>query len=153
RVSDREDGSLGSGRIPARRVAVRAQYLPDGSEGRAGASPADQGRQLIEGGDCLSCHQLSRKSIGPAYRDVARKSPLTTRRARGLARRFAKADPACGGRSRCRRIPRSAPSRPPRWWRTSGVSPTRRKYPRPPLSPCVAPTRLPRARVTARAEW
>jgi len=75
RVSDREDGSLRSGRIPPRRVAVRAQYLPDGSEGRAGAgaSPADQGRQLIEGGDCLSCHQLSRKSIGPAYRDVARK--------------------------------------------------------------------------------
>ena len=70
RVSDREDGSLRSGRIPARRVAVRAQYLPDGSEA---ASPTDQGRQLIEGGDCLSCHQLNRKSIGPPYRDVARK--------------------------------------------------------------------------------
>jgi cytochrome c len=71
RVSDREDGTLRSSRIPARRVTVRAQYLPDGSA--AGASPADQGRQLIEAGDCLSCHQLNRKSIGPAYRDVARK--------------------------------------------------------------------------------
>ena len=70
RVSDREDGTLRSGRIPPRRVAVRAQYLPNGSEA---ASPADQGRQLIEAGDCLSCHQLNRKSIGPAYQGVARK--------------------------------------------------------------------------------
>ena len=70
RVSDREDGTLRSGKIPARRVAVRAQYLPNGPET---ASPADQGRQLVEAGDCLSCHQLNRKSIGPAYRDVARK--------------------------------------------------------------------------------
>ena len=80
RVTDREDGTLRSGRIPARRVAVSAQYLKDGG-GTAGtggtggpaASPVDQGRLLIEGGDCLSCHQLNRKSIGPAYRDVARK--------------------------------------------------------------------------------
>ena len=70
RVTDREDGTLRSGRIPPRRVAVRAQYLPDGS---AMASPADQGRQLVEAGDCLSCHQLNRKSIGPAYQGVARK--------------------------------------------------------------------------------
>jgi len=70
RVSDREDGTLGNGRIPARRVAVRAQYMPDGSEV---ASPADQGRQLVKAGDCLSCHQLNRKSIGPAYQAVARK--------------------------------------------------------------------------------
>jgi cytochrome c len=72
RVSDREDGTLragGGGRIPARRVGVHAQYLPDGP----GESVVDQGQQLIDGGDCLSCHQLNRKSIGPAYRDVARK--------------------------------------------------------------------------------
>ncbi|MFN2572275.1 MAG: PQQ-dependent sugar dehydrogenase, partial [Gemmatimonadales bacterium] len=71
RVADREDGTLRSGKIPARRVAVSAQYLKDGAG--PSASPAAQGWQLIEGGDCLSCHQLNRKSIGPAYRDVARK--------------------------------------------------------------------------------
>src|SRR6267378_2683106 len=43
RVTDREDGTLRSGRIPPRRVAVRARYLADGSEA---ASPVDQGRQL-----------------------------------------------------------------------------------------------------------
>jgi len=31
------------------------------------------GKRLVEGGDCLACHQLNRKSIGPAYMDVARK--------------------------------------------------------------------------------
>ena len=71
RVTDREDGTLRSGRISARRVAVSAQYLKDGA-GPA-ANPIDQGRQLVEAGDCLSCHQLNRKSIGPPYRDVARK--------------------------------------------------------------------------------
>ena len=69
RVTDREDGTSRSGRIPARRVAVHAQYLSNGP----GASPVDQGQQLIAAGDCLSCHQVNRKSIGPAYRDVARK--------------------------------------------------------------------------------
>ncbi|MEA2762749.1 MAG: cytochrome c [Gemmatimonadaceae bacterium] len=80
RVTDREDGSLASRTIPARRVNVTAQYLKDGV-GSSGpvtgpASSIDAhatGRKLIEGSDCLSCHQLNRKSIGPAYIDVARK--------------------------------------------------------------------------------
>ena len=86
RVTDREDGTLRSGRIPTRRVAVRADYLPDGS-GEA-ASPADQGRQLLEGSDCLSCHQLNRKSIGPAYRDVARKYRADTSATARLSRKI-----------------------------------------------------------------
>jgi cytochrome c len=80
RVTDREDGSLRSGTIPARRVSVSAQYMKDGlsSSGAAtalGSSERAQptGRTLIEGSDCLSCHQFNRKSIGPAYVDVARK--------------------------------------------------------------------------------
>jgi cytochrome c len=80
RVTDREDGSLARGTIPARRVRVTAQYQKSGnaatdttnataSNGNANAA----GRKLIEGSDCLSCHQFTRKSIGPAYIDVARK--------------------------------------------------------------------------------
>src|SRR2546423_10131827 len=83
RVTDREDGTLRSGRIPARRVHVRAQYLKDG----LAANPVDQGRRLIEASDCLSCHQVNRKSIGPAYSDVARKYHSdTTARARLIKR-------------------------------------------------------------------
>jgi cytochrome c len=80
RVTDREDGSLRSGSIPASRVGVTAQYLKDGvaSGGaatvpRSSGSAPTTGRRLIEGSDCLSCHQWNRKSIGPAYMDVARK--------------------------------------------------------------------------------
>jgi len=69
RVTDREDGSLRGGTIPAGRVSVSGQYLKDGSASSAVAT----GRRLIEGSDCLSCHQFNRKSIGPAYVDVARK--------------------------------------------------------------------------------
>jgi cytochrome c len=76
RVTDREDGSLRSGTIPARRVNVTARYLKEGAPPGGTVSAVrsiDTGRRLIEGSDCLSCHQLNRKSIGPAYIDVARK--------------------------------------------------------------------------------
>jgi cytochrome c len=71
RVTDREDGSLRSGSIPASRVSVSAQYLKEGLSSSGGAPTT--GRTLIEGGDCLSCHQWNRKSIGPSYVDVAKK--------------------------------------------------------------------------------
>ena len=80
RVTDREDGSLQNGSIPARGVSVTAQYSKDGvpstgaaTAARSGESAQATGRRLIEGSDCLSCHQLNKKSIGPAYMDVARK--------------------------------------------------------------------------------
>jgi cytochrome c len=71
RVTDREDGSLRSGSIPASRVSVSAQYLKERLSS-SGSAPAT-GRTLIEGSDCLSCHQWNRKSIGPSYVDVAQK--------------------------------------------------------------------------------
>ncbi|MEO5904715.1 MAG: ThuA domain-containing protein [Gemmatimonadaceae bacterium] len=86
RVTDREDGSLQSGSIPAPRVSVTAQYVKDGlpSNGattvlRSSDTAVQRlvahatGKRLVEGGDCLACHQLNSKSIGPAYLDVARK--------------------------------------------------------------------------------
>ena len=83
RVTDREDGSLRSGTIPAGRVIVTAQYLKDGVQWSEPATtaarsseiaqPPATGRRLIEGSDCLACHQFNKKSIGPAYMDVARK--------------------------------------------------------------------------------
>jgi len=84
RVTDREDGSLRSGKIAARRVAVSAQYLEKG----AASSPAERGRQLLEAGDCLSCHQVSRKSIGPDYIDVARKYQSDSTATARLARKI-----------------------------------------------------------------
>ena len=80
RVADREDGSLQSGRIPASRVVVTAQYHKEGvAPAQAGqrAAPApplyETGRRLIESGTCLSCHQFDKPSVGPAYTAVARR--------------------------------------------------------------------------------
>ena len=90
RVTDREDGSLGSGTIPASRVSVTAQYVKEGATSSGAASVNETGRRLIEGSDCLSCHQLNRKSIGPAYVDVARKykdSTVTARLVRKIRER------------------------------------------------------------------
>jgi cytochrome c len=87
RVTDREDGSLQSGTIPARRVNVTAQYLKDGSPSGGAVTVQEAGRRLMEGSDCLSCHQLNAKSIGPAYVDVARKykdSAVTARLVRKI---------------------------------------------------------------------
>ena len=39
----------------------------------ANASPEDQGLKLIEGTDCLSCHKVDAKLVGPSYQDIAAK--------------------------------------------------------------------------------
>jgi cytochrome c len=80
RVTDKEDGTLDSG-IEAGRVAVTAEYLKDGPPApdtasghrSAPASPHAAGKALVEGGTCLACHQVDRKSIGPMYNEVAAK--------------------------------------------------------------------------------
>lgn len=39
----------------------------------AAAKPEDEGKALVEGADCLSCHKVDSKLVGPAYIDVAKK--------------------------------------------------------------------------------
>ena len=45
----------------------------DTSSATAAAKPEDEGKALIEGADCLSCHKVDSKLVGPAYIDVAKK--------------------------------------------------------------------------------
>ncbi|OJW76276.1 ThuA domain-containing protein [Spirosoma sp. 48-14] len=81
KVSDKEDGTLGKG-IDPEQVAVNIDYLPEGFDKVAiaqGHRSADAGallatgKKLIEGSDCKACHSINKKSIGPAYADVAKK--------------------------------------------------------------------------------
>lgn len=37
------------------------------------AAPEAEGKALVEGSDCLSCHKVDAKLIGPSYQDVAAK--------------------------------------------------------------------------------
>ncbi len=78
-VNDAEDGSLENG-ITADRVAFTVDYLPEGydqvaiAQGHrtadAGATTS-RGETLIGESDCLSCHKVAEKSIGPNYREIA----------------------------------------------------------------------------------
>src|SRR3954468_24677245 len=86
RVTDREDGSLRSGTIPASRVTVGVQNLKQWSP--SSESALATGRKLIESNDCLSCHQFNRKNIGPAYVDVARKYHDDSTATRRLVRKI-----------------------------------------------------------------
>ena len=39
----------------------------------AGAADAAQAEALAKKHNCLACHQLDKKSVGPAYKDIAKK--------------------------------------------------------------------------------
>lgn len=82
-VNDAEDGSTGNG-ILADEVAVTFDYVPAGYDPidmAANHATADEmasfavGRSLIEGSDCISCHQFDAKSIGPSYKAVSERYP------------------------------------------------------------------------------
>ncbi len=80
-VTDKEDGSLNNG-INPEQVSVSIDYLAEGFDQiqiAQGHRAADEsalyaaGKKLIDGSDCMACHKLTEKSIGPAYQDVAAK--------------------------------------------------------------------------------
>jgi cytochrome c len=95
RVTDREDGSLENRRIAASRVTVTAEYRKEGLVRSEAAQPSpataaspDAGKGLIERGTCLSCHQLTRTSVGPSYSAVARRYRGDSTAARRLIRKI-----------------------------------------------------------------
>ncbi len=50
--------------------------LPEPTEqtaATAAATPEEEGKALIAGSDCLTCHKENEKLIGPSYQDVATK--------------------------------------------------------------------------------
>ncbi|MFN8581986.1 MAG: PQQ-dependent sugar dehydrogenase [Gemmatimonadaceae bacterium] len=92
RVTDREDGTLANGRIRPTRVRVTAEYMkeaPSTTTGSAGGAltPRAEGKAIIEGSDCLSCHKIDATSIGPAYVKVAERYRDDTTAAARLAKK------------------------------------------------------------------
>ncbi|PHN02586.1 PQQ-dependent sugar dehydrogenase [Flavilitoribacter nigricans] len=80
-VQDQEDGSLASG-IQSDEVAVNFDYAPEGFDPIEIAQnhrstdewvTFSRGKTLISESDCLSCHRVDVKSIGPSYLEVAAK--------------------------------------------------------------------------------
>eukprot|EP01098_Paradermamoeba_levis_P000836 TRINITY_DN10970_c0_g1_i1.p1 TRINITY_DN10970_c0_g1~~TRINITY_DN10970_c0_g1_i1.p1 ORF type:complete len:382 (+),score=-14.31 TRINITY_DN10970_c0_g1_i1:135-1148(+) len=93
-VSDKEDGSLAAsgatpGRILAKQVMVKASYQDEASAQNASeaghkfseATYLGAGQVLMEKSDCKACHFTDKKSVGPAFVEVAK--TLQKRRQRG----------------------------------------------------------------------
>ena len=85
-VTDKEDGSLAasgvaSGKILPKQVVVRATYQDEtasANESQGGhkfseATYLGAGKTLLEKSDCNSCHFVDKKSVGPAFVDVAKR--------------------------------------------------------------------------------
>ncbi|GAB3908801.1 hypothetical protein GCM10028803_45130 [Larkinella knui] len=95
KVQDQEDGSLANGKIKPGEVAVTVDYLAEGydlaaiAQGHRSADASAQvvkGIKLMEANDCKACHSMEKKSVGPAYQQVALKYKGET----GAAERLAK---------------------------------------------------------------
>ena len=61
-------------------LAVPGKKLPPAA--KAGPTAADKvaieaGKQLLTTSDCLTCHKVQEKLVGPAYEEVARKYPVS----------------------------------------------------------------------------
>ncbi|MEI9918382.1 MAG: PQQ-dependent sugar dehydrogenase [Bacteroidota bacterium] len=81
-VSDKEDGTLSGGTIKADEVSINFDYAPEGFDPIEIMSERvttdewtefNTGLRLIKASDCKSCHMMDKKSVGPAYLDVAAK--------------------------------------------------------------------------------
>ncbi|UWX54514.1 PKD domain-containing protein [Maribacter litopenaei] len=82
KVADKEDGSVTDGGIKEEEVAVNFDYAPEGFDPIEIAQnhvstdewiTLSKGKSLIDGSDCLSCHRVDIRSIGPSYQEVAAK--------------------------------------------------------------------------------
>jgi cytochrome c len=54
-------------------TAVRSTLLAALALGLAAAAPARADEALAKKHNCLACHQIDKKSVGPAYKDIAKK--------------------------------------------------------------------------------
>ncbi|GAB3950777.1 hypothetical protein GCM10028805_29510 [Spirosoma harenae] len=80
-VSDKEDGTLVGGKILPKQVTVRATYQDESntqSSSEAGhkfseATYLGTGKVLMEKSDCKACHFTDKKSVGPAFIEVAKR--------------------------------------------------------------------------------
>lgn len=60
------------------------------AEGSAPSGAYEKGAQLISESDCLTCHKVNDKLIGPAYKDIAKKYSKTDKDVAYLAGKIIK---------------------------------------------------------------
>ena len=53
-------------------------------------TPLEEGKSLVEGADCLGCHKMDEKMIGPSYKEVSEKYENTPENVEMLAEKIIK---------------------------------------------------------------
>ncbi|MFN3020703.1 c-type cytochrome [Chryseobacterium sp. TY3] len=59
--------------VPQQDSNVMLEEPTEKAEAAVALSPEEEGKKLVEGTDCLSCHKIDSKLVGPSYHDVAAK--------------------------------------------------------------------------------
>ncbi|HEY0894774.1 MAG TPA: PQQ-dependent sugar dehydrogenase, partial [Cellvibrio sp.] len=73
-VNDKEDGTVGE--VENGNPLVTFTYVEPEKKsalGHQAVNLIDQGKSLVDANNCLGCHKLDEKMVGPAFRDVAKK--------------------------------------------------------------------------------
>lgn len=73
-VSDQEDGAISA--VENGNPLITFTYVEPEEKSALGHQTAnliDQGKALVDANNCLGCHKLDEKMVGPAFRDVAKK--------------------------------------------------------------------------------
>lgn len=73
-ISDKEDGVITS--MKDANPLVQFSYTApekNAGQGHQAVNLIDQGKELVDANNCLGCHKLDEKMVGPAFRDVAKK--------------------------------------------------------------------------------
>lgn len=73
-IADKEDGVITA--IENNNPFIQFSYQAPVSEkamGHQNVSLIDQGKALVDANNCLGCHKIEEKMVGPAFRDVAKK--------------------------------------------------------------------------------
>jgi len=94
-VTDKEDGSLVNKKISPTDVNINIGYqegkdqqsLALGHQANTGFST---GKRLIELSDCQACHSIDKKSIGPNYKEIAKKYEKERNAVKNLAEKIIK---------------------------------------------------------------
>ena len=63
---------------------------PEVAEPAVVADPIAEGKSLVEGADCLGCHKMDEKMIGPSYKEVSEKYENTPENVEMLAEKIIK---------------------------------------------------------------
>ncbi|WP_062060477.1 ThuA domain-containing protein [Cellvibrio sp. OA-2007] len=73
-ISDKEDGVVTS--IADANPLIQFSYTEpekNAGQGHQTVNLVDRGKALVDANNCLGCHKLDEKMVGPAFRDVAKK--------------------------------------------------------------------------------